>query len=94
MGPAVSPPDPKPAEQVKPKRDRTPRTPRRRAVTVTEAMTAAQHAIPGLRACTDVPRVVTADLEIVRSSPPQKLPETPASRLVPRRLAEFRLRTA
>lgn len=57
--PAVIPPDLKPAEQVKPKRDGPPRTPRRGAVTLEEAMTAAQHAIPSLRACTDVPRVVT-----------------------------------
>ncbi len=60
------PPDPKPAEQVKAKRDGTPRAPRRGALTLEEAMTVAQQAVPGLRACTDVPRVVTADLEIVR----------------------------
>ncbi len=41
--------------------------PRRRgAVTPTEAMTAAQRAVPSLRTCQDIPRVVTADLEIVR----------------------------
>ena len=51
---------------VKPKRARTPRTPRRCAVTLTEEMAAAQHALPSLRACTDVPRVMTADLKIMR----------------------------
>jgi len=61
-----TPPAPPPPDQAQPKRDGAPRAERRGAVTPTEATTAAQRAVPGLRACTDVPRVVTADLEIVR----------------------------
>ena len=65
-GVVEAPADPRPAEQVQPKRDGAARTPRRGAVTPAEATTAAQGAVPGLRACIDVPHVVTADLEIVR----------------------------
>ena len=49
-----------------PKRDEAPRAPRREAVTRAEASEAAQRAVPSLRTCTDVPRRVTADLDIVR----------------------------
>ena len=49
-----------------PKRDAPPRTVRREAVTQAEALEAAQRAVPSLRTCTDVPRHVTADLDIVR----------------------------
>ena len=61
-----TPPAPPPPDQAQPRRDGAPRAERRGAVTPTEATTAAQRAVPGLRACIDVPRVVTADLEIVR----------------------------
>ncbi len=61
-----TPPAPPPPDPAQPKGDGAPRAEPRGAVTPTEATTAAQRAIPGLRACTDVPRVVTADLEIVR----------------------------
>ena len=49
-----------------PKRDAPPPTVRREAVTEAEALKAAQRAVPSLRTCTDVPRYVTADLDIVR----------------------------
>ena len=49
-----------------PKRDETPRALRREPVTKAEALQAAQGAVPSLRTCKDVPRRVTADLEIVR----------------------------
>ena len=61
-----TPPTPPPPDQAQPKRDGAPRVERRGAVTPTEATTAAQRAVPGLRACSDIPRVLTADLEIVR----------------------------
>ncbi|HEY0139037.1 MAG TPA: hypothetical protein VGB85_33350, partial [Nannocystis sp.] len=41
-------------------------TVRREAVTEAEALKAAQRAVPSLRTCADVPRHVTADLDIVR----------------------------
>ena len=43
-----------------------PRALRREPVTQAEALEAAQGAVPSLRTCTDVPRRVTADLDIVR----------------------------
>ena len=49
-----------------PKRDETPRTLRREPVTQAEASEAAQLALPRLRTCPDVPRRMTADLDIVR----------------------------
>ncbi len=49
-----------------PERDETPRVLRREPVTQAEASEAAQLALPRLRTCTDVPRRVTADLDIVR----------------------------
>ncbi len=61
-----TPPTPPPPDQAQPKRDGAPRVERRGVVTPTEATTAAQRAVPGLRDCTDVPRIITADLEIVR----------------------------
>ncbi len=49
-----------------PKRDEAPRALRREPVTQAEAAEAAQLALPRLRTCTDAPRRVTADLDIVR----------------------------
>ena len=49
-----------------PQRDEAPRALRREAVTKAEASEAAQRAVPSLRTCADVPRRVTADLDIVR----------------------------
>ena len=49
-----------------PKRDETPRALRREPVTRAEALEAVQRVVPSLRTCTDVPRRVTADLDIVR----------------------------
>jgi hypothetical protein len=62
-----APPAPPSTGQAESKRDRAVPQPRRHgAVTPMEAMTAAQRAMPSLRTCQDMPRVVTADLEIVR----------------------------
>ena len=55
-----------PPLSTEPKRDETPRALRREPVTQAEASEAAQLALPRLRTCTDVPRRVTADLDIVR----------------------------
>ena len=56
----------KPPGQPGLKRDAAPRVVRREAVTQTEALEAAQRAVPSLRGCTGAPRHVTVDLEIVR----------------------------
>jgi len=55
-----------PPLSAEPKRDETPRALRREPVTQAEAAEAAQLALPRLRTCTNVPRRVTADLDIVR----------------------------
>ncbi|HZF74503.1 MAG TPA: hypothetical protein VE033_01535, partial [Acetobacteraceae bacterium] len=55
-----------PPLSAEPKRDETPRALRREPVTKVEALEAAQRVVPSLRTCADVPRRVTADLDIVR----------------------------
>jgi len=49
-----------------PKRDEPPRALRREAVTQAEALKAVQRVVASMRTCTDAPRRVTADLDIVR----------------------------
>lgn len=67
--PAMPPPASTPAADpsVTPsKPDAGPRARRREAVSLDEATTAAERALPSLRACTDAPRRLTVDLDIAR----------------------------
>ncbi len=49
-----------------PQREPGTRASRREAVSLREATTAAERALPSLRTCSDVPRRITADIDIVR----------------------------
>jgi serine/threonine protein kinase len=64
--PSANTPGPASALPAALKREPSTRAPRREAVSSREATTAAERALPTLRACNDVPRRVTADLDIVR----------------------------